>query len=97
MQDTIHRNKEILNTNIHKATHKKELKLNVKAKLQDNISHSCERNIKATWDFLYLKRCPSATCLLCTFLELGAPSSPRFSVPAHHPSKGLHLWGIPPH
>lgn len=48
MQDTIHHNKEILNTNIHKATHKKELKLNGKAKLQDNISHSCERNIKAT-------------------------------------------------
>lgn len=77
MRDTIHCNKEILNANIHNATHKKELKLNIKAKLQDNISHSCEQNIKASGDFLYLKRCTSA-CLLCTFLELGASSIPRF-------------------
>lgn len=48
MQDTIHCNKEILNTNVHNATHKKEMKCNGKAKLHDNISHSCEWNIKAT-------------------------------------------------
>lgn len=69
MRDTIHGNKEILKTNIHNATHKKGLKLNVKAKLQDIISHSCERNIKATWDFLYLKGCTSAYFVL--FLNLG--------------------------
>lgn len=76
MQDTIHCNKEILKTNIHNTTHKKELKLNVKAKLQDIISHSCEGNIKATWDFLYLKGCTSAYFVL--FLNLG-----QIALPSH--------------
>lgn len=40
MWDTIHCNKEILKTNIYNVTHKKELKFNVKVKLQDIISHS---------------------------------------------------------
>lgn len=74
MQDTIHCNKEILKTNIHNATHKKELKLNVKAKLQDIISHSCEGSIKATWDFLYLKGCTSTYFVL--FLNSGQITLP---------------------
>lgn len=76
MQDTIYCNKEILKTNIHNATHKKELKLNVKAKVQDIISHSCEGNIKATWDFLCLKVCTSAYFVL--FLNLG-----QINLPSH--------------
>lgn len=64
----MHCNKEILKNTTHSVTHKKELKFNVKAKLQDIITHSYNRK-QATWDFLYLKGYISIDFVL--FLNLG--------------------------
>lgn len=94
MRDTIYGNKEILEANTRDATHKKELKLDGKAKLQDIISHSCQGKHNSNLGFpifegMYFR-------LLRPLLEPGADHSPvpGFSAPAQDPTTALHLWGL---
>lgn len=84
----------MLKTNIHHATHKKQLKLNVKAKPQDMTSHSYNGKHKSNLGFPLFEGMHFR--LLCTFLELEAGHHsliPRFSAQARYPEKALCLWG----
>lgn len=62
-------------------------------------SHSCEGNVKTTWDFLYSKGCISGHCAL-SLPELGADHSPTpgLSAPAQSPNKAPKSgdWRTPP-
>lgn len=83
----------MLKTNIHHATHKKQLKRNVKAKPQDMTSHSYNGKHKSNLGFPLFEGMHFR--LLCTFLVLEAGHHsriPRFSAQARYPKKALCLW-----